>query len=320
MTDESSPVSETVAIDDMVEDKLGGVPSATSDIEAAPAQEAQPIEDAGAVSAEQPVTQMEAAPQGQAPQVTQPTPSTYRLGDREYTAQELQAALISAQQLPNLQKKYMEALESRQVAQQPQKPQEPTQPQVQPQQALQQIMAKYEPEAHKLVEQGLIEQDAVALFPKLVAQMLAYRDGFGQVTQAVQQIGSEIQATKQREQSTGLVNDIGRSLNALAESGDAFAPLKDPAKVQEYMTYLWNLNPQTVHLRNPDFLARQWIAFNKDQFLQNAQTQAAAQARNNQLRLARADATTGTRAPGGMASQPLSPLDEMVNDAVNRTL
>ena len=316
MENESAP--SLTGIDDLVSDSMGGVPSATSDVEAAPTQAAETqTETAPEVQAQaEPVqAQSAVAQEGQTPTVeNQPTPEVkYRIGDREYTAQEILAWQTSAQQLPHLQKKYMEALEQRQAPQASQPSQAPQQPQIQPQQMLAQLKAKYEPEMQELVKKGLMSQDFVTLFPAEAAQMLWYRDSHNQIAQAVQAIGSQIQQQTQQTQASGLINEVGRNISNLAQSGEAFAPLKDPQQVQGFMYYLWNLNPQVMHLKNPEFLAGQWVAYNRNQYLQMAQQAQANQVKQQQLRYATADASTGSRPMGAQPVQK-DPLQEMVED------
>ena len=322
LDDSGSSLPETSAIDDLVTEQIGGS-------EPSPVTEAASTSDgsvtapdavSGLSSGEQPQVQEVAsqAPNAEPVQV-QPTPQTIRIGDRDYTQQELQAALTSAQQLPHLQSKYVNALEQMKQAQQAPVQQAATQqPQVSPQQFLAGIQAKYEPEIAKLVQGGMISSDFAQLFPKELSQMLMYRDGYAQLAQKQAQTEQFIQAQTQQAQSQGLMSDIGRSINALAQSGEAFAPLQDPAKVQGFFSYLWDLNPQVGHLKNPDFLARQWVAYNKDQYLQNAQNQAVAQQRANQVRMAQGASATGTRAPGMMSEPQKSPLDLLTDDFFQR--
>lgn len=311
------------AIDDLIQDRMDGVPSSTTDT--AQDQSPEPVTSQAAQAPTEQEPSPEPSPvaaqpneQVQAP----PTPQTIRIGDRDYTAQELQAALTSAQQLPHLQNKYVGLLENLKQSQQPNQgqPQGQQRPQMAPQQVLQAVRNQYDPQVQELVKQGLIEQDFAALFPGMAAQMLYYRDGFNQVGQVLQGVIGELNSSRQQQESTGFVNDVGRSISQLAMSGDAFAPLKDPQEVQKFFNYLWDLNPQVGHLRNPDFLARQWVAYNKDQYLQTAQTRAAADARQQQVRYATADATTGSRPPGVMQEPQKTPLEQMTEDFFQRSL
>ena len=164
-----------------------------------------------------------------------------------------------------------------------------------------------------------MSQDFVQLFPAEAAQMLAYRDSFSQVAQYVQAIGQQMQSQQQQSQATGLINEVGQNINRLAQSGEAFAPLKDTGNVQKFMQYLWDLNPQVGHLRNPEFLAGQWVAYNRNQYLQMAaQAQVNAQ-RQEQLRYAKADSSTGSRPTGG-APVEKTPLEQMTEEFWQRTL
>lgn len=326
MSEESAP--DTSAINDLIDDSLGGVPSATSDIDVA-ASPSNESDTSSPVTEQVPQAQEPApveavasqTPNAQTP--SQPTTPGYRIGDREYSAKELQDALVSSQQLGHLQQKYVGLLEqSKQWQGQPQQvaQQGQSQPQVNVQQQLQAIRAKYDPIVQEAVKSGAVEADFAALFPGMAAQMLMYRDGFNQLAQQMGGVAQNIQQTQQRAQSQGLVSDIGRSINALAQSGDAFAPLKDPNQVQGFFSYLWELNPQIGHLKNPDFLARQWVAYNKDQFLQNSQAQQVAAQRQQQARFARPDGLGNAR-PAGVYQQPeRSPLDQMADDFFQRSL
>jgi hypothetical protein len=321
MLDDSESSPETSAIDDLVADQIGGSEPSPSQ-EAASTVEAvvgSPDAVSGVSGGEQPSQVQAVAETPNAELIQPPIPQTIRIGDRDYTQQELQAALTSAQQLPHLQSKYVNALEQMRQSQQQPVQQANTQPQVNPQQFLAGVKAKYEPEISKLVKDGMISSDFAQLFPNELSQMLMYRDGYTQLAQRQAQTEQFIQAQTQQSQSQGLMSDIGRSINALAQSGEAFAPLKDPGQVQGFFSYLWDLNPQMGHLKNPDFLAKQWVAYNSDKYLQNAQSQAVNQARQNQVRLAQGAAATGTRAPGMMSEPQKSPLDLLTDDFFQRS-
>jgi len=315
MTEDS--ISVTSGIDDLVSDALGTEPSAP--VEAAPAEPAAttPAEPAVSTPAE-PAPQAAVASEPNAP-ASEPTPS-YRIGTREYTAQEIQAALTTASQFPNLQNKYVEMLEQMKRQPAPQQAQQATQPQVAPAQQMAAIRAKYDPVVEQAVKDGLIERDFASLFPGMAAQMLMYRDGFVQLANQQAGVTSQLQASRQQAQSNGLMQEIGQSINNLAQSGEAFAPLKDPGKVQDFFKYIWDLNPQVGQLRQPDFFARQWAAFNYTESLKTQQNNAVAAAHAAQTRLARADATTATRPAGAMNAPAKSPLDMMVDDFYQRSL
>lgn len=323
MLDESTTedtASATAAIDDLVTDAMGSEPSAPEPASAeaasttdAPASEPAATQDLNQQSAPDPAV---AAPQPNAP-VAAPQPQTYQIGDRQYSISELQAALTSAQQLPHLQRKYVDMLEQRasQPAQQPQG----QMPQQDPQSVLRNIRATYDSKVQEAVKQGLIEPDFAHLFPGMAAQMLMYRDGFTNMANQLGAMQTQAAQQAQAQQSQGLMQDIGRSLGQLAASGEAFAPLKDQKVVNGFFQYLYNMNPQVGQMKDPSFLAGQWVAYNKDQYLQAQQAAAANAARANQVRYARADATTPTRAPGVMSAPQMTPLDEMTNEFWQRT-
>jgi hypothetical protein len=261
------------------------------------------------------------ASSGQTPaQVPPTTPAVFRVGNRDYTAQEIEAAFTSAQQLPHLQNKYMQALEaSRQPQQQPQGQQQAQQPQQTPQAYVEQIRQKYDPVVKKYAEAGVMSQDFVTLFPTEAAQMAYYEDRFSRAEQVMKTLAADTQQRYQREQSQGYLGEVTNAISQVAQSGEAFAALKDPAKTTEFFNFIWNLNPTKSQAKDPAFLATQYFAFNKDQYLQTAQQKQVQTQRSQQARLARADATGGTRAPGVMSSPDKSPLDEMVEDFLDRS-
>jgi hypothetical protein len=317
--DENESVSPTEGIDELISDQLG--PTESDPVATAPETSSEPPP---SQVAQEPSQTSTVAPSGSqtAATATEPTPQTYQIGGQTYTAQEIEAWKTSAQQLPHLQKirleeqqKYVAMLERAQQAQ----GQQPQQDQVTPEAYMDNLKRAYEPILKDYVSKGLMSSDFVNLFPNEAAQMVHYERRFSQAENVMKAIAGEIQGRTQREQSSGLVNDVARNISNLAQSGEAFAPLKDPAKTQEFFNYLWELNPQVSQLRSPDFLARQYVAFNKDQYLQSAQQKQAQATRTNAVRYARADATGGTRAPGVNQEPPKTPLDEMVEDFLDRS-
>ena len=313
--DENESVSPTEDVGDL----LGiGEPSA----ESVAASEPETVTEASAApdQAQEPVSSQQEPNLGQSGgSQTPPTPQVFRIGDRDYTAQEIEAWRTSAQQLPHLQNKYVETLEKlRNTPQQP-SPAEVQQPSQTPQAYMEALRQKYDPVVKKAAENGLLSQDFVTLFPGEAAQMVHYQQQFEQMTNVMRAVAGEMQTRQRTEQSSGLVNEVARSISNLAQSGEPFAPLKDPAKVQEFFNYLWEENPPVSRLRQPDYLARQWVAFNKDQYLQTAQTRASQAQRTTQARLARADATGGTRAPGINQAPEQTPLDELWQDHLDRS-
>ena len=310
MEDEST-VQSTGDVGDML-----GIGEPSGDEQAATPSEAPSDPIQAETQSQEPVTDPPVAYGQTEVQPPAPTP-TFRIGDKDYTAAEIEAWKTSAQQLPHLQKKYVEALEQKN---QPQAGPQPTQqPQQTPQAYMQALRQKYDPVVKQYADSGILSQDYVTLFPAEAAQMVHYAQRHEQLENVVRAIASDMQGRSQKEQQTGLVNQVAQSMNALASSGEPFAPLKDPVRQQEFWNYLWEMNPQVVQLSNPDFLARQWVAFNKDQYLQTAQTRQIQAQRSQQARLARADATGGTRAPGVMSEPAKSPLDEMFEDHLERS-
>lgn len=321
MESESTEVSSTAGIDDLISEQMGGptpepVAQETVGAETQPSSVSEtPVPQEAPQAQVTGVQSPEAIPDSQSGVKTPIQPQTYKLGDRDYTAQELQAALTTAQQFPHLQGKYQELKEMAERQFQPQQQVHSQPAQVGSQeQWLQQVQMKYQPEIKALTEKGLISKDFATLFPAELSQMLAYRDGYGALAQKVQQMEQGFQQRQHQEQTTGLVNDLSRNMEMIASSGEAFAPLKDPNEMRGFFQYLYQMDPKVFQLRDPQFLAGQYVAYKKDTFLQNAQAQRAQAAQTNQARFAKADAGTGSRPPGGFQEPPKSPLDQMVDE------
>lgn len=238
----------------------------------------------------------------QAPTVAPAPPQRIRIGDREFTQEELNAALTTAQQLPHLQQKYLQLLEK--TRQQPQAPQaqQPQAPQGRQGLMPEQIKALYQPAIKQAVESGYIEEELATAFPAFAANALMFRDLVSDVREAV---GHLIERTNNIERGSterNVIGEIDGSIASLATQGEHFAPLADPNVRQQFFQYLVELNPQVGHMRNPDFIARQWFAYNKDTYLANAtaaqQANAQAQARRTQARRNAQGEGNSTR-PGG---------------------
>jgi hypothetical protein len=313
-------------MDDLINDQMGVEPSGTGDSQAAPPVESSQASDSVATESQSVATEPGLSQGGQeqsqaAPSQSQPTgPSqTFSVGGRSYTQQELEALATTASQFGHLQNKYTQLLE-----QQRQQPAVQTQapiPQGDPNTNFAKAaMARYGDQVKELASKGVIEQDFATLFPGMASQMLAYRDGFLAVSNRLNQLEQGTHQRSQQEQASGLLNEYGRNVQALIQNGgEAFAPLKDQQVLNNFSTYLWNLNPVVNQLRDPNFLAGQWVAFNKDQYLQSRQQQQVLNNKANQARLAMAEASTSTRPPGGFPQEQKSPLDQMVEDFLVRS-
>src|SRR6185436_14551686 len=130
--DENESVSPTEDVGDL----LGiGEPSA----ESVAASEPEPSPEASAApdQAQEPVSSQQEPNLGQSGGTqTPPTPQVFRIGDRDYTAQEIEAWKTTASQFGHLQNKYLDVLEKQRNT-----PQQPSQAEVQqPQQTPQAYM------------------------------------------------------------------------------------------------------------------------------------------------------------------------------------
>lgn len=268
--------------------------------------------------------------EGSVPATAEPAaaPPKFKYRGREYTVEELvqqgllSDVLTSAEQLPHLQRKYMEALEQQRQAQQP--PQQPLQPQETPQQFQARLVAQFKPEIEQVVQSGFIESDFAELYPNAVAQMLWHRNGLREVLGKVAEIEGRLGSFTGKVSARDEMATINGRLDALAERGKTpqgkiFAPLADPERRKAFLDFLTNPDeggdPDTRRL-TPEFLARMWVAMNHEALLE-ATTQAvdAQNAANAAARARAAGDGRGARLTAP-APQPVSHLDRMLEGAL----
>jgi hypothetical protein len=303
-------VSEPVSmIDELIGDSPASEPSGadgSGDAEPASTSEGEPSAELAEPETE---TEPQAAAQAQ-PQVTQSaTGGKFKFKGKEYTHEELlrdpravNALIQTYEQFPHLQSKYTQALETVRAIQEQQIRQAPQQgrsdvqqqagPQVTPAQLQAQMRAMYHDKAKQAAAEGFLEKDFVEDYPDLASHIMRGLErisrGEAVIAQMMQQTAGERMSREQADYSGAFT----RALDAVAERGDMYANLKDPAARDGFFNYMQQLNPSAAQAIDPEFLSAQWIAFNRDVIVQ------AQQARNQQLSATRKSQRVAARGEG----------------------
>lgn len=232
-------------------------------------------------------------------------PARFKIGDREYTDEELQAALTTAQQFPHLQKKYTEVLEQQRQAAQP--AQQPQQPQRTPQQVMADLKHRYGEELSGLVASGLIEADAAELYPGLIMQGLYLRDWISNVAREFVELKQHVGGFTGKASAKDTMGEVNAALDLIAAEDGIYKGLGDPEKDAKgqtardrFLRYLADeINPTTDKLTG-EFLKRMWLAHNGDALV--------TMARQSGEATQRAEAASRARAAGdGRAARPSAP-------------
>lgn len=305
-----------------------GLEELTSDVLGAPATDSQDenVAQAPTDAPQEPIeTQQPQDASAPAPTAPQP-PDAVEIDGRQYTREQLKAALTTREQFPHLQQRYLElkrAQEARDAqAQQPQSQADAMRRQIPPQQLQAQIRASFDPQVQQAVQDGFIEPDLAELYPNAVANLMMQRDSLVAVGGMVQAIQQKIAEYERQIVGERVVNDIKSNLTALASTHPALAPLRDAGVRDQFFGFIRTLDPRMDQLGDPEYLTGAWAAFKKGDFLGSAQAltqnaDAAQAARATQRRRAVGDALPGSR-PAAGPPQARSPLDEMVDDFFSR--
>jgi len=247
-------------------------------------------------------SQEPAEPSAQAP-TAEPIPQKYSINGREFTPDELSRALIMAGQYAGLQEKHLKLLEQQRAPQQPQPQQQPQRQGV----TSDQVQALYKPAVQQAVANEVMEADFAEAFPKFSANILYGLDLVKDVRAAAQTLIERMNQSERGSMETAVIQDVYSSIANLSTQGEPFAQLADPQVQQGFFNYLVEINPQLPHLRNPEFLARQWIAYNKDTYLQKAASAQQAIAERDRMKAVNrrnAGGEINSTRPAAVAEQP----------------
>jgi len=181
-----------------------------------------------------------------------------------------------------------ELLTHLQSMRQPQEPAQPP-PQITPEQARQQL----KPLVDNLVKTGWISEDMAALYPNEAAAMAYQHVQILQMQQALQQVQGYINQTQQGTQANQAEQGIYRAIDEVASKGDVFEPLKTPEIRKGFFDWIVELNPLQSQI-TPDFLARQYYAYNHQVIFNTVKQAQQYQAPTRQSRGAKAQQEGGS--------------------------
>lgn len=278
-------------------------------------QASEPVEVSQEPVAADSQTQPVAAESAQAPTPATPANATFRYQGKDWTLQELganpdvaRAIFTRAEQTAHYQQQLEVARQQAAMAQaQAQQAQAP------PQQAQggnwpipDQLKAMYAPAIKNAVTQGFVEEEVAVAYPALTSSLFRAVDQLEDARQAVGILTDRLNRMEMGSTETTVRNEIDSTIANLSTNGGPFARLSDPGEREAFFSYLLQVNPQVGHLRDPQFMSRQYLGFKQDEMLANAREAEAARtartaAEANKRRLAQG-VGAGTR-PGVMAQE-----------------
>lgn len=264
-------------------------------------------------------SQAQPGTEGSAPAPTQPTGQTLEIQGRNYTWDEInanpelrQAVLTRAMQTAHFQREVETARQQALMAQQQSAiaAQQMAQRANQPQQQQpanggfpipDQIKAEYAVAVKRAVEMGHVEEEVAAAYPAFTANMMRAYDRLEDARTAVGIIAERLNAMESGSTQQNVLREIDSNIANLSATGEHFAGLADPAHRGEFFNYLVSINPQVGLLRDPNFIASQYVAYKKDEVLASVaearKAQAVAAAAGQRKRQLAQGVGTGTR-PG----------------------
>ena len=191
----------------------------------------------------------------------------YKFGDRELTLAEaeaqglIQGLIQTAEQLPAVQRKYIDLLEKQRAA--TAEPQPPAQPPAKLSQA--QIRSAYTDQLQQAIADGYMEADFAEMYPDIATQMLFHRDLLYEARETIAALVGAVNRMAGTTKKTEMETHLDNAFDALAEKDKRFGMLKDAKTRAGFMEYLDQLNPEADQLtgeKHLEFLERQFWAYN----------------------------------------------------------
>jgi hypothetical protein len=174
-----------------------------------------------------------------------------------------------------------------------------------------QIREHYIPEVQKTVEQGYMSPEFVQSFPDEATQMLYHRDIIYGLVKRVTEVVNFLNTQHQQGQAGQADTMLNGLFDAVVkEKGEFFKPLATPEVREGFKKYLTELNPYTEQL-NPDFIARQYLAYNQDAILEAARMAAGGKPNPNPKANARGEGGTGNRGKAPQSQSEARPWDDI---------
>jgi len=161
------------------------------------------------------------------------------------------------------------------------------------------IKADYAAPLKRAVEMGHIEEEIAVAYPAFASNMMRAFDELMDARNAVGIIAERLNTMDAGSTQRTVLNEIDSTIASLSSSGEHFAGLADPQHRGEFFNYLVSINPQVGLLRDPNFIASQYVAYKKDEVLASVaearKAQAEAQAANQRKRQLAQGVGAGTR-------------------------
>ena len=315
----------------LVSEALGDAPDAGSG-EAAPEPE-----QTDAAPAEPPAPSTPPEPSAELPPAAAaaaPTPEpAFEIGGQKITASQVAkdpALLAYVMQNASLAGHFARLYEQSQTPQgaQPRPPQQtppqPTQPQ-QPTRATfpsaDRLLADYKGQLEKAVAGGYFEPEVAEAMPRTLSTI---QYAFELLEDTRLALGSLVESANNFARSSfrqSLDAEITGNIAALKDRGEFYAPLGDTAtatKFREYLLAQGPNGPTAAQLRNPEFIAGQWWAYNHNNFAQTLspllEQEKRRQEAERQRRIAAAgDGRSGPRGPAVPSAAEAQPFDGLVD-------
>jgi hypothetical protein len=159
---------------------------------------------------------------------------------------------------PDLQQEVLRRLnEQLQRMAEPPPQEQPPPPQVTPDQ----LYRQYQDRIQQYTEAGWLDEDFVALYPKQAALMVHMWDMGTGLQQGVQQTQAFTHAEETRRARESASKQLDDAIAAVAARGEVFGALGTDEVKQGFREFVIDLNPHMSQI-TPDFLARQFYAYN----------------------------------------------------------
>jgi hypothetical protein len=231
-------------------------------------------------------------------------PEKLKVGDKEFTAEEILAAFQTREQFPNLQKRYVELLEKLKGQETQPKPTDtkPTTPQWTPDQ----LVHHYEPQVKALAEKGFVEPEFAEAFPKWSAQALLLRDAVIRIGRQQAELIRDFSSRQQSSTVSAVIGNLDKSVDGLIAKGGDYVALQKAEAKEDFLNRIAekypNLDPQLMDTEMMEMF------FNKlySPIVQEAKRQEEETKKRAQARKVATVQVTGSSRPGPVAA----PSDE----------
>jgi hypothetical protein len=269
--------------------------------------------------AREPEEQEVAIPAGKKP--AKGKEKTYEVNGKPYTLAELQNLEQTAQQFKALQQKHFKTIEELEAAKKvvPAAPPQPQPLQITDEKIAQVYDQFADQRVKELLAGKLIEEDLAEAWPRtlktMIGQLRFAFDLLFEQQERIAKMEAQRQAEDQTRQSDLIEGRWRRVVNDLVDSdGKLYAGLKEQKVRDAFRTYLVEelhaTQEQALGEKAPDFLRKQWVAFNSSTILDAAKNGTADKVKRQDKRFVVGESGGVRGAPSDPGEQSL--LDKMI--------